>query len=176
LTADQEKKIRKMIQTKYSWKPDMYKLEWREEWDQSRVPLIVAIPTKLKVDFSPSYIIMKNGEVISMWETDGFQKVIKEYLIPFQSTDAVLIAELAVKFAIFGKPIGGLFNGSLEGRKTKKKIPRPQSIPQAFLKGDKMRLAFYTYDYELLKLYNCEIVLTINPSKFELKVDCELLT
>lgn len=155
LNSAQKKSIHSFIQTKYKWKSDMYKLEWMAEWDQSKIPFMVAIPTKLKVDFSPSFILMKNDSILTMWEPDGFQKVIKEYLLPLQTTDATMIAELAVKFAIFGKPIGVLFHGSLEGHKTKKKIPRPQSAPLAILKGEKMHIEFYTYDYELLKLYNC---------------------
>jgi len=175
LTKAQETTIREFILTKYRWKPNMYTLEWMEDWDQSKIPFIVAIPTQLKVDFSPSFIILKNGDIITMWETDGFQRVISEYLLPLQTSYAKILAELALKFGVFGKPIGVLFRSSFEGRKTQKKLPRTQSLPICTLKGDQMVLEFYTYDYELLRLYDCRIDLKVSGSAIQIQVKSELL-
>jgi hypothetical protein len=157
---DREKisQIEKIIRDRYQWEPSEYDLEYRAEWNHDRLPLVIAIHKTKKIDWSPHFFLLPDGMLITPYSEKGFEKILEKVFTPIKSGDAEMLAELALSFALFGKPVGQLWTNPVEGRVKNGQVPReiPKPLIQ-FSPGGNATLEFYSYDYELLILYDCRV-------------------
>jgi len=166
LTPDLKKKLEKIIQLEDKWSPDEYNLELLADWPNDRLPIFVGIPTKRKVDYSPTYALLPDGSLISHHDKEGFKKILVQLSSSFGPNDAKFIAELTLRFVAFKYPVGRLWLNSLENKLPINKRPRPDSIPVLKQEKGAIIVEFYTYDYELLRLSDCRV--KIKGSDYEL--------
>ncbi len=157
LTASQKKAMQQEIQTRYGWIPDAYKLEFRADWDHAKIPIVVAIPTKLKVDFSPTFAILPDGTLLTPHDKGALECILRTAFAHLQPEDAKVIAELALKFGDFGDTVGHLWLNPVEGRVPANLLPRTDSHPTLHKDGSSYIVEFYSYNYELLILFDCTV-------------------
>jgi hypothetical protein len=162
LPIDKEKigSIEAVIKARNGWNSDEYTLELRADWNHEKLPLIVAIPLKRKIDWSPKFFVLPDNSVVSPNDEKGLEKILTQVFSVITEQDAQMLAELSLAFGIYGRPVGVLFQGSVEGRLTPEKIPRKDALPVLVKSDDVVTIKFYSYDYELLYLYDCTFTIT----------------
>jgi hypothetical protein len=149
--------MQRRVKEHLGWDPDQYELEFMTDWDNSRVPLVAGIPTKMKIDFSPIFAILPDGTLLSTEQPNAFEMVASKLVTPMRTTDAMMLAELSVWFGRFNDVIGEVWPRSVEGKIPKRQVRRSETEP--VLKTDRQgfELKFYAYDYELLRLSDCTV-------------------
>ncbi len=167
LTAHQKKAMQQEIQARYGWTPDAYKLEFRAEWDHAKIPIVVAIPTKLKVDFSPTFAILPDGKLLTPHDEGALERILRTAFAQPQVEDANAIAEVALIFGDFGDAVGHLWLNPVEGRVPPGLLQRTDPHPTLHWDGSACIVEFYAYNYELLILSDCAV--EIMPDKLKLR-------
>jgi hypothetical protein len=144
----------------YGWNPDEYELTLRANWDHSKLPLIVALPNKRKVDWSPKFYVLPDKSIVYPGQVNGLNRILAAVFKKIEEKDAKMLAELSIAFGVYGKPVGTVFTGTVEGRIPDDKMPRKDTAPALVVAGNVFTVEFYSYDYELLVLYNCTFKIT----------------
>lgn len=170
ISHDVRKKLEKMILEEDKWSSDEYQLEFRTDWPHDRLPIIVGIPTKRKVDYSPTFALLSDGTIISHHNKQGMQKILSQISSSIGPNDAKFIAELTLLFAKFKYPVGRLWLNDLESKLPKNKRPRSNSSPLLKQEKGKIIVEFYTYDFELLRLSDCRVIITGSEYQLEAKI------
>ncbi|MBN2440540.1 MAG: hypothetical protein JXJ04_04325 [Spirochaetales bacterium] len=160
LSPAQKNIMHRLIAEHDAWFGKEYVLEFLEEWDNARLPIVLAIPAKLLVDYSPCFAIMPDNRVLSAYEKDAFKTIIKEVFPDITEADAPLIAELSIMFGGFGAYVGVIYDGMVKGRSSSNRQLRSTSDIYYKKQGENHRIEFYSYDYELLLMYDCRISIT----------------
>ena len=159
LTPDQTKHVKEFIKQNDHWNEKDYKLEMLAEWDNQRLPIVVAIPTKLKIDYSPRFAILPDGGFVTPRDDKAFERIMAAAFPDVTSQDANAIAELSIMFAAFGKPVGKVYPNAIDPGRIGEKLKRKQSGATCKTKGSTIIIEFYTHDYELLDFYDCTITI-----------------
>jgi hypothetical protein len=150
--------MEKIIRDRYHWEPGDYTLEYRAEWDQTRLPHIIAVHKTKKIDWSPHFFILPDKSLVTPGDPDGFMKVFLNVFTPINGKDAHMLAELALYFGLFGSPVGHLWTGPVDNKMKNGPIPRKDPEPVIELSsGGSAVLKFYSYDYELMVLHDCTV-------------------
>ncbi len=155
------------IQARYGWTPDAYKLEFRADWDHAKIPIVVAIPTKLKVDFSPTFAILPDGTFLTPHDKGALECILRTTFVQLRAEDAKAVAELAIWFGDFGDTVGHLWLNPVEGRVPADQLPRMDPHPTLRKDGTTFIVEFYAYNYELLILSDC--IVEITPVEVKLR-------
>jgi hypothetical protein len=158
------------IKAIHNWIPEDYKLQYLDLWPNDRLPIIVAIPTKYKVDYSPTYAILPDGQIISQYDKEGIKKILIQLYPSITSKDARFIAELFLKFALFSYPVGRLWEYSLDNKIDSKKQPRKESFPVMKTEKGAFILEFYTFNSDLNLLSDCRVKIQGSGYEMEAKV------
>ncbi len=161
--------IRNQIKEHQGWKPHEYSLEHRAEWDHDRLPLIIAIHKELMIDWSPHFFILPDNSLLTPYDDDAFNKVLEQVFPEINEDDAHMLAELSLIFGVFGTFVGDLDNSPSAYGLNEGITLRDNKNPTIRISENTIILEFYSYDYELLILYDCIIRIENNEysSKFE---------
>jgi hypothetical protein len=157
ITSEQKKNIEKEIKTRYNWHPGDYELDFLAEWDHSKIPIIVALPTKYKVDFSPRFAILQDETLCTPHDENALNRIIQVAFPKVDSSQTKAIIELCLLFGDFHAPIKRIWDQPIENRIPSKLLKRKDSNPTFKIDGSKSVIEFYSYDYELMKFYDCKI-------------------
>jgi hypothetical protein len=163
--ANSISRMKSKIKELYGWNESEYNLELRAEWDNAKLPCIVAIPTEKKIDWSPKFFVLPDKSIVYPGEPDGLSRILGAVFQKIEKTDARMLAELSIAFGIYGKPVGIVFDEPIQGRIPENVIPRKESEPQLMRSNNSIVVYFYSYDYELLILYDCAF--TINGTSYD---------
>lgn len=169
LKPDQVKHIKELIKENEHWSDKDYKLEMRAEWDNDKLPIVVAIPTKLKTDYSPRFAILPDDSIVTPRDEKSFENLVTAAFPTISPQDANAIAELAVMFAAFGKSIGKLYPNPIDQSRIGEKLKRKDPGAVYKKKGSTTIIEFYTHDYELLNFYDCSIIINGSDIKCSAK-------
>ncbi|HME51898.1 MAG TPA: hypothetical protein VKM55_06755 [Candidatus Lokiarchaeia archaeon] len=159
LTTEQVKHVKNSIKQNDHWNEKDYKLEMLAEWDNQRLPIIVAIPTKLKIDYSPRFAILPDGNLITPRDDKAFETIMAAIFQEITPQDANTIAELAIMFSAFEKPVGKIYPNAIDPGRIGEKLKRKEPGAVFKKKGSTITIEFYTHDYELLYFYDCVIAM-----------------
>jgi hypothetical protein len=168
ISEEEREIIEKNIHEFYHWKLDEYKLEFIAEWDNERIPWIVAIPTKLRVDFSPKFIIMPDHSLITPRDPQAFEKIVATFYPKISKEDAKPLALLAIGFGRWDHSIGVLWTQNLEHYLPKNHI-RQITEPILEQKGNIIHISFYTFEPELMRVSDCLLKIQTNHCEFNVK-------
>lgn len=167
LNSMQVDHIREYVKKQVGWSPDGYELEFMSDWDNSRVPIVVGIPSKMKIDFSPIFAILPDGSLSAWDQPHAFEIIITKYFSQVGASDALALAKLSVWFGRFEIDIGELWARDVKGKIPEKHVQRPQFAPVLKINGDGFDLGFYAYDYELLRLSDCTVLMNSGKATFK---------
>jgi hypothetical protein len=157
--------IESHIEKTVNWEKNTYKLKPIDQWDHSKVPLIVAIPTVLKVDFSPMYVIMPDKGLISLWDENAFQRISAAYFPNPKDSDAKMLAFLAIHFGKWNQPIGRVIWTNVGDKVPKNKL-RSKQEPTLRKKGKVTILEFYVMEGERLRISDCKVEINGEKTTF----------
>ncbi len=166
LSRAQVDEMQRRVKERLGWNPDDYELEFMAEWDNSRVPLVAGIPTKMKIDFSPIFAILPDGILLSVEQPKAFERIVTGLVTPVKATDAMMLAQLSVWFGRFNDVIGESWPRSVDGKIPKKQIQRSETEPVLRVNREGFELRFYAYDYELLRLSDCTVRMKSGTATF----------
>lgn len=161
-----------MLQQRRGWSPKDYELEPLPDWDNARAFLVRAVPTH-RGSFAPVFWV--NGRrVRSQWDSAVLDEVLRTGFPNPTPTDARSLARLAIIFGKWVHPVGILVEDALPATlNPPQRLPRADSRPTLTVEGHKFHLAFYTYEPELMDLFDAHLVLTSNSKA---SVQATLLT
>nr|MDO8110693.1 hypothetical protein [Candidatus Sigynarchaeota archaeon] len=159
LRPDQLKLIVDNIKAVDGWNEGDYELALRAEWDNQRLPIIVALPRHLKVDYSPTFALMPDGNIVTPHDETAFKKILAHVYTVIVPADAAAIAELAVMFGAFGQPVGRVYTNQIRDR-VGEKLKRKETGPVYKKKGSTHVIEFYTHNYDLLFFCDCIVEIT----------------
>jgi hypothetical protein len=166
LSRNQRDEIHKYVKDRLEWGPDEYKMGLMDEWDNSRVPLVVGIPTKRKVDHSPMFVILPDGSLVGRTYPDAFERILAAYFTSLNDSDATALAQLALWFGRFENVVGALWTRDITGKIPKSQIKRSQTEPALRITKKGFVISFYAYDYELLRLSDCTVTMESGGARF----------
>ncbi len=158
LSGDQIDYIHEDIKSRRDWRKNDYELVQQPEWNNTIVPLIIAIPRILDAS-SPRYALMPDGTFLTFRDDSAFERILSAYYPEITLENYIDIIEL---FLWFGKAefyIGELWTNSLEGRIEDTDIT--DSGPFFERNENDVIIMFYTYDYELLDFYYTRLSISL---------------
>ncbi len=164
LTDAQKIQVEKYISTCYNWKSSQYELDWWPEWDINKVPVFIALP-KIVDAHSPFFVLMKDGRILTQAEDKAFEKIINEFYSKIIATDAEELVKLALHFGNPPNPVGELYTQLRNDFNMPRKNPTPKYQAR---KGVHI-IQFYTYNYDLMRMSDCELRIFADKVEFVVK-------
>ncbi len=155
IPQSQRQMIKRAIAQKPGWAEDTYELDLMAEWDNRRLPIVIALPQKMLVPFSPKFAMLPSGRMVASHDPDGLSRIIDEVYFKAEAKDATSLAKLALWFGRFDVPVGTL----LEHRPANApaKLPRPDLEPKLAVAGAEKHVDFYAYNYDLRQMFDCRL-------------------
>lgn len=139
------------------WKPETYDIELLADWDQERLPILAVNTNVLHTAFAPLFVILPSGGLLSATDKEAFEKIVAAAFPNPSAADAKKIAQLATMFGDFGSgvAVGSLVHEFPMGKPiaTARQDPRPMYHRE----GDAHVVAFYAFNYERMRLYDCKV-------------------
>jgi hypothetical protein len=157
ISAAQREFIVRSIAEHYHWDQADYELELLEDWDNERLPIVLAIPRE-RIPFSPKFALLpRSRELVADSAPDALERILAEVFRSIGPEDAPALAELALMFGRFSAPVGRLWTRALVGRLPGDRLPRQEAKPVYRKEGDAHVVEFYSYDGELQHFYDCSL-------------------
>ncbi len=138
--------------------PARFVLEPLADWPQDRLRLVAANPTKDKTAYAPLFAVLPGDTVVMAGDRDGFRTLVAKAFPAPQPVDAALVAELAVRFGAYGRPVG-VFVSNLPAAQADRKLPRADAQPVMTRHGHVITIDHYAYDFDRQHLFDCHLVL-----------------
>lgn len=157
LSEAQRLLITREVERKTGWRDGQYDLRMMAEWDNDRVPVVVAIP-KIPDASSPKFVALPDGRLTSVYEPDALDRIVRAAYPKPAPGDARALAQLALWFGHFGQAVGTLPVGRPSN--TPSSLPRADLAPVLATDGDAVDVDFYTYDYSMRRMFDCRLTLT----------------
>ncbi len=164
LTETQKIQVENYISSCFHWEKSQYELQYWPVWNVQKVPVFVALP-KILDAHSPFFVMMKDGRILTQAEDNAFQKIIHEFYPKITATDAEELVKLALHFGNPPNPVGELYTQSRPDYTMPRKNPAPKYRTR---KGIHI-IQFYTYNYDLMRMSDCELRISTNKVKFLVK-------
>lgn len=147
--------------TSRGWSPAQYDLCALPEWDEARLPIIVATPRNLHDASSLLLAILPNGQLVTSDDATAFATLARHLAPSLVANDARVIATLAVLFNAFATsplPVGRLVEFVPVSR-TALALPRAEPAASYERHGPQHLVRFYTYNDQLRELFDCIVAI-----------------
>lgn len=138
--------------------PTRFALEPLAGWPQDRLRLIAANPLKDKLAVASVFAVLPDDTVVMAGDPGGFRRLVGEAFPAPRPGDAAAIAELAVLFGAYGRPVGILVS-RLPATRAGAKVPRADARPVMTRRDGTVRLDHYSYDFDRQRLFDCHLEL-----------------
>jgi hypothetical protein len=146
------------VLTSKGLKPRDYKLSLLGQWDNDRLPIIVADPAEAYFEqrIMVYFAVFPDGTLVSEYEFP-LERILAAVFSDVSKEDAAKIAKLATLFGNFKASVGFLTDFVRPGVADPQAMPRPDTKVHLRRDGAVMIVEFYTYQALRSQLYDCSV-------------------
>jgi len=158
LTPDVKQAIEATVMQTRRWEPESVAISLVVDWPHDRLPLLAASHKQLRTDLVLLFAVLPDKSVVSQFAEDSFARIVNAAFKDVRAEDQGLLVKLGNEFRHFGNPIGRAITTFPGHKVPADRLPRKEPGPVYKTQGDDTVIAFYSYDYNQMLLYDCKMV------------------